>query len=66
MALMMRVYRNLKLVLWNTYIMITQQIRWMLREELTIGSTVYSCQFFKGINNDGFLHVLEDCQHDLF
>ena len=32
---------------------------------MVIGSTVYSCSFFKKINSDGSFHVSKDSQHDL-
>ena len=32
---------------------------------LTMGSTVYSYNFFKEINSDGAFHVPKHCQHDL-
>ena len=34
-------------------------------KELAVGSTVYSCTLFKGINSEEFFHDPETCQHDL-
>ena len=33
--------------------------------KLAIGSSIYSCSYFKEINRDGTFHVIEDCQHHL-
>ena len=33
---------------------------WILHKELLIGSTVYCCTFFKGINNYGSFHIWEN------
>ena len=40
-------------------------MREILPKEFTIESTIYSGIFFKEINGDGSLHVLEHCQHNL-
>ena len=44
---------------------VIQWISWIFSKKLAIGSTVYSCIFFKKINWNEFFCVPKDSQHDL-